>query len=85
MQNISADVYIGQEFLPIMAELRKTCQVAMTDAVDPSKLLTMLKGRFGHILMLTHAQKRRDQLHIIKFSYFCYKGVTITDIHIDGA
>lgn len=53
MQNISADVYIGQEFLPIMAELRKTCQVAMTDAVDPSKLLTMLKGRFGHILMLT--------------------------------
>lgn len=44
----------------------------MTDAVDPSKLLTMLKRRFGHILMLaitTHAQKRSDQLHIIKFSF----------------
>ena len=25
----------------------------MTDAVDPSKLLTMLKGIFGHILTLT--------------------------------
>ena len=61
----------------------------MTDAIDHSKLLNMLKGRFGHILICwlitTHAQKRSDQLHMIKFSYFCYKGETITDIYIDGA